>query len=799
MENQVRQIINLDNDWMFKKGMDLAGFSDRIDDADWCSIHLPHDWSIFGPFKEDNPSGPRGGYAPAGIAWYRKHLHVPQDYANKKIYIEFDGVYMNSEVHMNGERVGKYPYGYTTLYYDITSYLKYGEDNLLSVKVDTSTQPSSRWYSGSGIYRHVRLIVTDKLHIGQWGTYVTTPEVDEKEAWVKIDTTLVNETNEHKNVTIQVSLLNEAQSVVGKVSKEVAIDSNSEDVFSQEIRIKQPELWSMDNPYLYQVQTEIISEGCVVDNDLVTMGIRSIVFDANKGFFLNGTYTKIKGVCLHHDGGALGAACPDRAKERQLQILKEMGCNAIRTSHNPPSPVLLDLCDQYGMLVMDEVFDEYQIGKRPRVFDVEHALDKQVRRPIFAYAEVFDAYHEKDLTTMIKRDRNHPSIILWSIGNEITEHRRPEGVELTKGLHDLVKAYDTTRPTITGIVHLEGANTFGIPDMVDIAGYNYKETLYEKEHAKYPARIILGSETSSAAPFEMRAVYDDFLQADTQLKTFDDVTKELGDIVSIHSDHRYIRGEHSWKITNDLDYISGLFIWTGFDYIGEPSPYAWPSKTSYFGVIDTCGFPKDAYYMYQSQWTTKPMLHVFPHWNWEDKAGQHIPVWCYTNCDSVELFLNDRSLGEKHCSDTELLHVSWSIPYVKGTLRAVGKKENKIVLEKVMKTAGDPYAIVLEADRKAIQADSQDLAYITVKVVDKEGTLVPTAKNLIQFRVEGEGRLIGVDNGDPTSLEAYKGAERSTLGGLCLAIAQSTYNKGKLVVTAESEGLVGCQLVLTSI
>lgn len=816
----VRQIIPIDKDWKFKKGMDIAGFDSRIDDSSWEEVTIPHDWSIFGPFLETNPSGPRGGYAPGGIAWYRRALEIPNSYEGKRVYIELDGVYMNSEVYINGERVAKYPYGYTTLYYDITKFVTVGGDNLLSVKVDTATQPGSRWYSGSGIYRHVRLIVTNNVLIGQWGTFVTTPQVSDEQAQIDVETTVVNESIEDVEATVKIELVDANGKVVANSSQPISVKGVSRDmvqsaqdiehfgpkredigveaVLSQSMVIDNPRLWSLENPYLYTVRTEVLVDGLVSDDDEVSMGIRTIEFTPDKGFFLNGVYTKIKGVCLHHDGGAMGAACPDRTKERQIQILKEMGCNAIRTSHNPPSPVLLDLCDRYGMMVMDEVFDEYRGGKRPRVFDEVGSLKRQVRRPIHAYAQFFDDYHEVDLTTMVKRDRNHPSIILWSIGNEISEHMREEGIELTTRLHNIVKKHDVTRPTVTGIVHLGGANPLGIPDLVDVSGYNYKELLYEEEHAKYPERIIIGSETSSAAPFEMRAVYDNFLNAAPDYTKFSDVTQKPGDIATIKSDERYIRAEQSMSITNSLEYISGLFIWTGFDYIGEPSPYAWPSKTSYFGVIDTCGFPKDAYYMYQSQWTNEPMLHVFPHWNWEGKEGQDIPVWCYTNCDSVELFLNGESLGEKQGDANELLHLDWHIPYTKGILKAVAKRDGEIVIEKVHETTGEPSGIKLVADRNEINADGQDVSYVTVEIVDEQGRLVPDATNLVKFEVEGSGKLAGVDNGDSTSLEAYKGSARSALGGICLAIVQSTCEAGNIYVRAESEGLEGCLISIST-
>lgn len=783
-----RKIIPLDQDWTFKKGMDIAGFDHRIDDGDWEVVHLPHDFSIFGPFLEDNPSGPRGGYAPAGIGWYRQHLHG-EDFKGKRVMIVFDGIYMNSSIFLNGIRVGKHAYGYTSLVYDLTPYLDCEGDNLLAVKVDTSLQPGSRWYSGAGIYRHVRLIVTEQVHVAPWGTYITTPEVTKEMARVHVETSIVNASKSDSYMVLKTEIIDAAHEQVAEASTETTIPSGETGVVHQSLNIECPRLWSVETPYLYGAKTTIYLNGQPMDDYWTTFGVRTMVFSPQKGFLLNGKPLKIKGTCMHHDGGALGAACFDRTFEREIEILKAMGCNAIRTSHNPPAPALLDLCDRLGMLVMDEAFDEYRMGKCPRVFDGETESGTQVRRPIYAYAEYFDEDHEMDLSSMVIRDRNHPSVFMWSIGNEIKEHQWEEGATITEELCQIVKRYDKTRPTVAGIVHFEAADRLGIPDLLDVAGYNYKEYMYASQHIQYPNRVILGSETRSASPFESRGSYEDFIESGLLGKTYEDVMHAKGDVTSLIAIDRYLHAEYSWKVTKALDFVCGLFIWTGFDYIGEPTPFAWPSKSSYFGVIDTCGIPKDAYYMYQSQWTDEPMLHLFPHWNWQGKEGDCIPVWCYTNCERVTLYLNGKSLGEKMVDESDFLHVAWQVAYEPGELKAVAKNNDQVVLEKSICTARAGKRIVLEADRNAIQAGMQDIVYVIAQVVDEDGHLVPHMDDALTFHVEGAGQLIGVDNGSPTNTYPYKGNCVKTVGGKCLGIIQSAPCAGEVKLTVEGEGL----------
>ena len=791
-----RVVKDLDFSWRFKRGDNLAGFNPKLDHSNWEEVQVPHDWSIEGPFKEDNPSGPRGGYAPGGIAWYRKFISLSEEYKNKKVFIEFDGIYMNSSVYVNGDRVGYHPYGYTSLSYDLTPYFVFGDyENLISVRVDTALQPGSRWYSGAGIYRHARLVVKDYLSIERYSTYITTPKVSEISSLINIKTSIKNEYAEEKTCVLKVSILDKDKKVVKTIKEEKNIDSNSVYEFNQDVIIEKPNLWSTENPYLYTERTEIIVDNIIVDNEETSVGIRKIEFNADKGFLLNDKSLKIKGVCIHHDGGCLGAAGRDRTKERQIEILKEMGCNAIRTSHNPPSPVLLDLCDKHGMLVMDEAFDEWEIGKRPRVFD-EGTLGEQIRRPIYAYSEYFKDWCEKDLRTMVKRDRNHPSIILWSIGNEVDEHALPQGFRITKKLNDIIRSEDVTRPITTATVHMEGSNEIGLPSILDITGYNYHENLYEEDHEKYPNRIILGSETCSATPFEVRGEYKGFIESADSIESLKNIKTGGGDLSVITPASRFCKAENSWKITKENEYVSGLFIWTGFDYIGEPSPFAWPSKSSYFGVIDLCGFPKDAFYFYKSQWTKEPMIHILPHWNWEGKEGQELPVWCYTNCESVELILNGESLGEKNISDSEFLHLYWKVMYTPGSLKAIGKINGEVVCEEVINTASQPSTIILAPDKMELNSNGQDLCYIKVRIEDEKGNLVPTAKNEILFTVEGSGKLVGMDNGDPTVEESFTGNKMKALNGLCLAVVQSSLHKGEITIKATSLGLKDTKVVI---
>ncbi len=782
----IRHTEDFSKNWKFHLGDVTNAQKINLNDSDWRILDLPHDWSIEGEFKKDNPATPGGGALPGGVGWYRKTFSIAESENKKLAYVEFDGVYRNSEVWINGYYLGKRPYGYSSFQYQLTPFLKYGnEQNILAVRVDNSQQPNSRWYSGSGIYRNVRLITTETIHVDHWGTYITTPEVSEQSATVSVRTKVKNSTEKEQAVKVKTTVLDEDGNAVAEIESGNAVPKNSVSEVSQEIAVKTPHLWTLESPHLYKAVTTIKCDGKVCDDYETTFGIRTFVFDADKGFFLNGKHVKVNGVCDHHDLGCLGSAVNKRALERQLEILKAMGCNAIRTSHNPPAPELLDLCDAMGFIVMDEAFDMWKKKKT----DFDYSLD-------------WDTWHRQDLTDMILRDRNHPSVFIWSIGNEIVEQwdmQDSSGTTIAQELASLVKSLDSTRPITSACNNPVPLNPLIRSGALDLIGHNYSIDKYPDFPKTFPGKKFIATETVSA--LATRGHYDmpsDTIRRwpirwdipfntgnpDNTCSAYDNCSAPWG---STH--------EETWKIIKKYDFLSGMFIWTGFDYLGEPTPYGWPSRSSYFGIIDLAGFPKDVYYMYQSEWTDKPVLHLFPHWNW--KKGDTVDVWAYTNCQEVELFLNGQSLGTKKKTG-DALHVMWKVPFAPGTLKAVGRSGGKEILTQEIKTAGEPAKIVLEADRNAISADGKDLSFVTVKVLDEAGTLVPNADNLIHFSVSSEGRIVGVDNGLQTSHESFKAHDRRAFNGLCLSVIQSTEKAGRITLEARSDGLKGSSIIIDS-
>lgn len=782
---QTRSRENFNKNWKFFLGDDsLARFS-SYNDAKWRALTLPHDWSIEGKFDEKNPAKPEGGGLPTGIGWYRKIFTAPIDFKNKNVSIEFDGVYKNSEVWINGQYLGKRPYGYISFAYEIDQFLKTGS-NIIAVKVDNSAQPDSRWYSGSGIYRNVWLTVKPKVAIDRWGVFVkpVVATVNGKNvAKVTTETTVSNVSGSANNLMLTHLVYDATGKLVFKSNaQQVKVDGKSS-VLQSSFVLDRPILWSIESPKQYKLVTQLSKSGKVVDAYTSKFGVRSFDFDAKKGFSLNGKPTKILGVCLHHDLGALGAAVNTRAIQRQLEILKEMGCNAIRMSHNPPAAEMLDLCDEMGFLVMDEAFDMWAKKKNKQDYHLH-----------------FPEWHNRDLTELIKRDRNHPSIILWSIGNEIREQFDSTGVAITKELVKIVKDLDPTRPVVSALTELVPEKNFIYQaNALDIYALNYNHKFYKEFPTKYPGLKFIASETTSG--LQTRGFYD---TADTIRRwprdgktKFTEGNKEWSassyDNVSAYWGSTH---EETWKEAKKYDHVSGLFVWTGFDYLGEPLPYPWPARSSYFGIVDLAGFPKDSYYMYQSEWTKKPVLHLFPHWNWE--AGKEVEVWAYYNqADEVELFLNGKSLGVKR-KENDDLHIMWRVNFVPGTLKAVSRKNGKAVLTKEIKTAGEPAKIELVADRKNITADGKDLSFVTVKILDAAGNVVPNADNLVQFKVEGSGFIAGVDNGFQASLEPFKANYRKAFHGLCLAILQSNGKAGTIKLTASSQGLTSTTLSVTT-
>jgi len=786
---QARQTENFDRYWKFHLGDAPNAQLENFPDGSWRNITLPHDWSIEGKFDEHSPATTGGGALTGGIGWYRKTFTVPESSKSRKVFIDFDGVYMNSEVWINDHYLGRRPYGYSSFRYDLSPYLKYGTDkNVIAVKVNNSPQPNSRWYSGSGIYRNVWLITANKLFVDHWGTCITTPSVSEKVATVHIETDIENLEGFQPSLSVITTIYDASGKEVGRKENSYLSLKDSTALIKQDFNIPKPALWSIESPSLYKAVTRLIKKGKLYDEYATTFGIRFFEFDADKGFSLNGRHIKINGVCNHHDLGCLGTAVNFRALQRQLEILKNMGCNAIRTSHNPPAPELLALCDAMGFIVLDEAFDMWKLGKTK-----------------YDYHLYWDEWHKKDLEDMVLRDRNHPSVIIWSIGNEINEGWNAKdstlnnpGAIIALELTSIIHALDTTRPITSALNNPNPNNPIYFSGALDLIGYNYENRNLADFQRRFPGKKFLGTETASA--LETRGHYDIYLpsdsirrwpvswdqlfktgNADLTVSSYDQVSAPWG---STH--------EETWKNFKKYDFLSGQFIWTGFDYIGEPTPYPWPARSSYFGIIDLAGFPKDIYYMYQSEWTDKTVLHIFPHWNW--KKGDTVDIWAYYNhADEVELFLNGKSLGSRKKTGDDL-HVKWRVAFEPGVLKAISKKDGNIVLTKEIKTAGKPVKISLTADRNSIKGDGSDLSFVTVKVLDADGNLVPYADDQIQFKISGEGVIAGVDNGSETSMESFKSSDQKAFNGLALAVIQSKEKTGNIRLTASSPNLQSAQM-----
>lgn len=780
-EKEVRSRDSFNQGWRFELGDHAGAEQGAFDDSVWRLLDLPHDWSIEGEFSADHPATPGGGALPGGIAWYRKTFSLPESDQGKSIYVDFDGVYKNGEVWINGHYLGIRPYGYSSFRHELTSYLNFGETpNVISVKVDNSRQPNSRWYSGSGIYRNVWLVKTGPVAVDHWGTFVTTPQVSETEAGVNIQIKIRNATGADDLITIKSTVYDRRNKLVAQVSTPDFALPVSGALAEQSMEVKNPELWSLEDPALYRVVTTLFRGSEMLDKYETPLGIRSFAFDKDKGFFLNGKAVKIKGVCNHHDLGALGAAVNVRAMERQLEIMKAMGVNAIRTAHNPPAPELLHLCDKMGFIVMDEAFDVWRIAKFG-----------------FDYSYEFDEWHQRDLEDMVLRDRNHPSVMIWSIGNEIMEQWDSTGIELTQRLAGMVRNLDPTRPITSGMNGPDVYNYMIRSGALDLIGFNYKHEAFEKFQETFPGQIFIGAETNSA--LATRGSYDmpsdsvrrwplrwdipfDQGNPDLSCSSYDNLSTPWG---STHFE--------TWGIIKKHDFLSGMFIWTGFDYLGEPTPYTFPARSSYFGVVDLAGFPKDGFYFYQSEWTDEPMLHLFPHWNWE--PGQQIDVIAYSNCDEVELTLNGQSLGSlTKCP--ERFNFLWRLNFEPGLLKAFGKKNGEVILTQEIRTAGEAHHIILEADRGLITADGQDLSFVTVTVVDQDGVMVPHADHQISFSLEGGGKIEAVDNGSQTSLEPFRATQRKAFHGKCLVIIRSGNSSGNLKLVASSPGLQAAEVTI---
>jgi beta-galactosidase len=782
--------VSLDENWRFFKGGAEGAERPDFSDTAWRTLDLPHDWAIEGPF--DPKINPHSGALPFfGTGWYRKHFTLPAGARGRHFAVEFDGAMANAQVWINGKDLGGRPYGYIGFSFDLTPHLNFGsQENVLAVRLTPEDQ-SSRWYPGAGIYRNVWLDITDSVRVARWGTYVTTPAVSAEKATVAIRTDIENRRSDAARITLETVILNAAGKEAGRTSVGQTVAPGARQSVDGRIEIARPHRWDISDPYLYSAVSTIRDGGRVLDRYDTPFGIRSIEFARDKGFLLNGRHVKMQGVCMHHDLGALGSAVNRRAIERQLQIMKGLGVNAIRTSHNPPSPELLEYCDKLGLLVMDEAFDMWQ---RPKVRN--------------GHGKYFDQWGETDLRDMIRRDRNHPSIILWSIGNEILEQASPEGWRLARRLTDICHEEDRTRPVTAGFNQSTNAIRNQLADQVDIPGFNYKPNEYAQILKDHPTWTIVGAETSSCV--SSRGVYHLPIEKyekhpSLQLTSYDVIAPPWAYTPDVELD-----------VQQRMPNVLGEFVWTGFDYLGEPTPYFngrganetdWPSRSSYFGIVDLAGFPKDRYYLYKSVWTSDPMVHILPHWNWAGREGQNIPVFAYTNCDEVELFLDGKSLGKKaRGSEPVVLPVgpnvskelkfssrfrlAWQVPYQPGTLRAVGYRGGKPVAREEVRTAGTPALIALVPDRTTIAADGADLSFITVRIEDRNHNLAPGADNLVQFKVEGPGKIAAVDNGNPATVESFQADQRKAFSGLCLLIVRSQRGQaGRIQITATSNGL----------
>ncbi len=780
---------NFDSDWKFHLGNVPEAEMESFDDSKWRTLDLPHDWSIedlapvagkkqIGPFSEDSPGKGATGHVIGGIGWYRKTFTTDKLMENKKVQILFDGVYMNSEVWINGQTLGVHPYGYTPFYYDLTPYLNpVGEKNTLAVKV-SNTGKNSRWYSGSGIYRHVDLVVTEKLYIPIWGISVSTPEVAKEKAKVKIKIDLANEIKESGKLLITTHLTSPEGSK--KIKTETSIDAFSDEKanIEQNFELKNPTLWTLDSPALYKAVTEVSFNGKVVDQQTTTFGIRSIAYSAGKGFLLNGEPIELKGGCMHHDNGPLGSATIDRAEERRVELMKKFGFNAIRTSHNPPSRQFLDACDRLGVLVIDEAFDQWQRPKNPEDYNL-----------------YFDKWHKQDLESMILRDRNHPSVVFWSIGNEINERVDPSGLEIMKNLISIVKNIDTTRPITEAICFFwdhpgyKWESTIPAFAQLDVGGYNYQLGEYEKDHQIAPERLMMGTESFPRQAFE------------------------------------------NWQMVEKHPYIIGDFVWTAMDYLGESGighssvkkdtkdtfSMEWPWYNAYCGDIDICGFKKPQSYYRDVVWKVsnleiavhspvpagmKEVISMWgwpdeqQNWNWAGNEGQKLQVNVYSNYPEVRLELNGKAIGTKPVSTGTKLTATFEVPYEAGELKAIALKDGKDVETKILKTTGKPAKVKLTADRSDLKASRNDLSYVTVEVIDENDNLVPNANLPIQFKVEGAGELAAVENGNPADMKSFRAPQVTSFRGRGLVILRPTGTSGEIKLKAESSGFVGTEITI---
>lgn len=801
-----RESVLLDKGWKFTKEDNTEFANADFNDNKWQSVTVPHDWAIYGPFSWQNDmqtvaiaqdgqkeamehAGRTGGLPFVGTGWYRRTLAVPELKNGERVNLVFDGAMSHARVYVNGKEAGYWPYGYNSFYFDVTDLVKPGEDNTVAVRLENLPE-SSRWYPGAGLYRNVHMLVTDAAHVPVWGTYVTTPEVNKEWARVEVATEVALPDGADKSkYSLRTTVYSPGGAQLSTEASQVAGMEYNDNVVDQTFVVKKPELWSPDSPKLYSAKTELIENGQVKDTYETTFGIRSIEIKPNDGFYLNGEKIKFKGVCNHHDLGPLGAAVNDAAIRRQIRMLKDMGCNAIRTSHNMPAPELIKACDEMGMMVMAESFDEW---RKPKVKN--------------GYNLLFDEWAEKDLTNLIRHYRNNPSIVMWCIGNEVSEQWHVGDVKTAYFLQNICHRLDPTRPVTQGMDGPDAVLNNNFAAIMDVAGFNYRPFKYPEAYQKLPQQIVLGSETASTV--SSRGVYK-FPVERKAMATYDDHQASSYDVEhcgwSNLPEDDFIQHE-------DLPYCIGEFVWTGFDYLGEPTPYYtnWPSHSSLFGIIDLAGIPKDRYYLYRSHWNRKaPTLHVLPHWTWPGREGETTPIFVYTNLPEAEVFINGISQGrrkkdlnvtvdssytesaQKEFERQKRYRLMWmNTKYEPGCVTVVGYDNNGNPVDTVeMRTAGKPHHLVVTPDRNSYKADGKDMIFLNVKVVDKDGNLCPDASNKVKFSVKGAGKYEAAANGDPSSLELFQDPQMSLFHGQLTAVVRTAEKPGVIEFTASAPGV----------
>lgn len=805
---QMRSERLLEHDWKFTR--DIEGVQEMTfvnpdyDDSKWQNVTVPHDWAIYGPFSSRNDlqnmaitqdgqkeamehAGRTGGLPFVGVGWYRTTITVPEYKEGRKVTLLFDGAMSHAEVYVNGEKAGFWPYGYNSFYIDATPFIKEGAENTIAVRLENKPE-SSRWYPGAGLYRNVHLIVTEDVHVPVWGTQITTPVVEDEFAKVRVRTSVdFPESMDVNALSIETEIKDAEGNVVAKAGKKLG--KYDQNVFDQEFVVENPELWTPESPELYKAYSKIYANGELKDEYSTTFGIRTIEIIPDKGFFLNGKKTVFKGVCMHHDLGPLGAAVNDAAIRRQMRILKDMGCNAIRTSHNMPAPEVVKAADEMGMMLMLESFDEW---KTPKMANGYHLY--------------FDEWVDRDLTNLVRHYRNNASVVMWCIGNEVPDQWNQNGAKLSRMLQDICHREDPTRPVTQGMDAPDAVVNNNMAAVMDVAGFNYRPFKYQTNYDKLPQQIVLGSETAST--LSSRGVYK-FPVERQSMKKYDDHQASSYDVE--HCGWSNLpEDDFIWH--NDKDFCIGEFVWTGFDYIGEPTPYYsdWPSHTSLFGIVDLAGLPKDRYYLYRSHWNSgEETLHILPHWNWEGREGEVTPVFVYTNYPSAELFINGKSQGvrtkdmsvtvensadeesAKNFKRQKRYRLMWmDTKYEPGTVKVVAyDKDGKAVAEKEIHTAGKPHHIELVADRSVIAADGRDLSFVTVKVVDKDGNLCPNVQDLVKFKVKGKGWYRAGANGNPASLDLFHVPQMHLFNGMMTAVVQSTDEAGEITLEATMRGV----------